>query len=362
VPAGIGRLGAVVALAGLLAAGQWLQPRLDGRTKAAATTRPAPTSPSITGPILAIDRPAGPPGVTRVVATSSQVDAIAVTPRAVWLAVGGLVLRVDLATSPALAVSGVEADAPPVVDLEAGAGAVWAVTSGAGLLRIDPRTARLTASLPGPVSAGATGADGVWRCAARAGSGADGSPALTRPAAGSSPPSASRPATGRGGRAGRGVGPRRRGWLWRVDLAGDRQAGAIRLPTVPGSAELAGEVVVAGEVIWASGPGAGIVRRVDLRSGTEDHWEADGRDLAVTPGGTVWATSDTRLLGLGGPQVRGPRRDLHELETDRITAVAAAHDGGLAGHGPGAVPRRSDRPAPGIAPPVVYREQVPPDR
>jgi ligand-binding sensor domain-containing protein len=24
-----------------------------------------------------------------------------------------------------------------------------------------------------------------------------------------------------------------------------------------------------------------------------------------------------------------PRRDLHELETDRITAAAAAHDGGL---------------------------------
>jgi ligand-binding sensor domain-containing protein len=44
----------------------------------------------------------------------------------------------------------------------------------------------------------------------------------------------------------------------------------------------------------------------------------------------VWASSDTRLLGLdGGPQVRGPRRNLHELHTDRITAVAAAHDGGL---------------------------------
>jgi ligand-binding sensor domain-containing protein len=72
-----------------------------------------------------------------------------------------------------------------------------------------------------------------------------------------------------------------------------------------------------------------VVRRVDLRRGTEDHWEADGRDLAVTPGGTVWATSDTRLLGLGGPEVRGPRRNLHELHTDRITAVAAADDGGL---------------------------------
>ena len=48
----------------------------------------------------------------------------------------------------------------------------------------------------------------------------------------------------------------------------------------------------------------------------------------MTPGGTVWATSDTRLLGLGGPQVRGPRRNLDELKT-RITAVAAAEDGGL---------------------------------
>ena len=49
----------------------------------------------------------------------------------------------------------------------------------------------------------------------------------------------------------------------------------------------------------------------------------------MTPGGTVWATSETRLLGLGGPQVRGPRRNLHELEPDRIPAVAAATDGGL---------------------------------
>jgi ligand-binding sensor domain-containing protein len=72
-----------------------------------------------------------------------------------------------------------------------------------------------------------------------------------------------------------------------------------------------------------------VVRRVDLRSGTEDRWEADGRHLAVTPGGTVWATSDTRLLGLGGPRVRGPRRSLRELNADRITAMAAARDGGL---------------------------------
>ncbi|HSO55492.1 MAG TPA: hypothetical protein VL330_22745 [Actinomycetes bacterium] len=88
----------VVALAGLLAAGRWLQPRLDGRTRAAAPTRPAPTAPATTrpattSPILAVDGPAGSSGVT-----SSPVDAMAVTRRAVWLAVGGLVLRVDPAT------------------------------------------------------------------------------------------------------------------------------------------------------------------------------------------------------------------------------------------------------------------------
>jgi hypothetical protein len=88
-------------------------------------------------------------------------------------------------------------------------------------------------------------------------------------------------------------------------------------------------VVVAERVVWVSDPGVAVVRRVDLLSRTEDRWEADGRDLAVTPGGTVWATSDTRLLGLGGPRVRGPRRNLHELKTDRITAAAAAEDGGL---------------------------------
>jgi streptogramin lyase len=142
----------VVALAALLAAGQWLQPQLDGRTRAPATTSPAPTtpvptSPAPSSPTMDTDRPAGPSHITRVVATGSPVDAIAVTRQAVWLAVGGLVLRVDPATGRALVVPGVE-DGAPVVDLAAGAGAVWAVTSAAGLLRIDPGTARLTAPNP----------------------------------------------------------------------------------------------------------------------------------------------------------------------------------------------------------------------
>jgi hypothetical protein len=185
-------LAVVVALAALLAAGRWLQPRLDGRSPAPAPTSPAPTTPAPTSPTLDTDRPAGPSEISRVVATRSPVDAIAVTRRAVWLAVGGLVLRVDPATGRAMVVPEVEAGAP-VVDLAAGAGAVWAVTSDAGLLRIDPGTARLTTPNPGPVSAVAAGAGGVWRCAVRAGARAGGSPASTRSAARSSPPAASPP-------------------------------------------------------------------------------------------------------------------------------------------------------------------------
>jgi hypothetical protein len=324
----------VVALAALLAAGRWLQPRLDGRAEAPATTRPAPTtpvpaSPASTSPTLATNRPAGPSQIRRVVATSSPVDAIATTRRAVWLAVGGLVLRVDQATERALVVPGVDAGAP-VVDLAAGAGAVWAVTSINGLLRIDPDTARLTAPNPGPVSAIAAGAGGVWAVCCR-GRGPRGRVTRLDPASGEVITTSGLPARPLAVAAGSGAVWVRgaEGWLWRVDPAYGRQAGAIRLPTVPGGAELAGELVVAGSVAWISDPGPGVVRRVDLRRGTEDRWEANGRDLAVTPGGTVWATSDTRLLGLGGPQVRGPRRNLHELHTDRITAVAAADDGGL---------------------------------
>jgi hypothetical protein len=70
--------------------------------------------------------------------------------------------------------------------------------------------------------------------------------------------------------------------------------------------------------------------------------------IGVAADGVVWATSDTRLLGLGGSEVRGPRRNLHEFEH------RSDHHGGgrwrwwsVAGHTPVAVPRRPERPAPG---------------
>ena len=53
--------------------------------------------------------------------------------------------------------------------------------------------------------------------------------------------------------------------------------------------------------MWVSNPATATVRRIDPRRNqvTEDVVEADGSDLTVAADGVVWATSDTRLLGLG---------------------------------------------------------------
>ena len=242
----------VVAVAGLLAAGRWLGPRIDGRTRAAAPTRPAPTAPATTGPattspILAIDRRAGSSGVTRVVATSSQVDAMAVTRRAVWLAVGGLVLRVDPATRRALVVPEVDNGAP-VVDLTAGAGAVWAVTSSAGLLRIDPGTRPADRAEPRPGQRHRRRRrGGVWG-SVLPGAGAGGGritrldPASGRVIANVGLPTRLAVGTGPGAVWVRGA----EGWLWRPGTR--RMAGRLgRSGCQPSraGAELAGKVVVA---------------------------------------------------------------------------------------------------------------------
>jgi hypothetical protein len=329
----------VLAVAGLLVAGRWLQPRLDRQAPATSSTRPTSTPPASARPSATATLPAGSPGITRT-ARTPPVDAIAVTPGAVWVAAGGLVRRIDPRTRRAVVVPGIETAAAPVVGLAAGAGAVWATTtSGRPLLRIDPGTARVAASLP--VLAGAVAADrrGVWVVCCVSGPGPG---RLVR----------LHPAGGRVvkviGLPGRpyavGVGPSgvwvggAGGLLWRVDPASNRIVAAIRLPSseptlgADAADALAGAVAVTDDAVWVNNPAAATVWRIDPRRNrvSEDRFEADGNDLAVAADGLVWATSDTRLLGLGrGLEVRGPRRNLHELETDRITATAAAGDGGL---------------------------------
>jgi hypothetical protein len=325
---------AVVALAGLLAAGRWLRPRLDHAASAAAPTRAPPsTRPAV---VTATDPPSSPPGspgITKTAATA-PVDAIAVTPSAVWIAAGGEVIRIDPASRRKVVVPGVETATPPVVELVAGAGAVWAVTTaGRPLLRIDPRTARVAASLPVPAGAVAAEGGGVWAVCCQAGARRG---QLTRldPATGrvvkavGLPGHADAVGIGPSGVWVRGTGQR----LWRVDPTGGRVVATVRLPSGNGGAgRPGGDVAVTEDAVWVSDPAAATVWRVDPRHNRVDGsgWEADGSDLAVAADGVVWASSDTRLLGLGGPEVRGPRRNLYELDTDRITAVAAAHDGGL---------------------------------
>jgi hypothetical protein len=329
---------AILAMGGLLTAGRWLQPRLDREPPAVPTTRPPPVSTVTTSPTaVTTGRPQRSPGITKIADTAqfdAQVDAIAVTPRSVWIAAGGLVVRVNPTTRRRVVVPGIGATQPPVVRLTAAAGAVWATTTAARqLLRIDPRTARVAASLQVPAQGIAADARAVWVvcCSAGARRGQ-----LTRVD----------PASSRVVKAIRlpghpqavGVGPSgvwvrdAGGLVLRVDPASNRVVATIRLrPRPPETGEPGGDVVVTKEAVWVSDPAAATVWRIDPRRNqvTDDLWEADGGDLTVAADGVVWATSDVWLLGLGGPEVRGPRRGLWELDSDRITATAAALDGGL---------------------------------
>ena len=256
---------ALVAHSRVGAAGWKMPSEVDRLGRVPATTRPAPTtpvptSPAPTSPTLATTRPAGPSDIRRVVATSSPVDAIAVTRQAVWLAVGGLVLRVDPTTGRALVVPEVEAGAP-VVDMAAGAGAVWAATSTNGLLRIDPGTARLTAPNPGPVSAIAIGAGGVWAVCCQ------------------------------------GRGPR--GRVTRLDPASGRVIATIGLPARP----LA--VGAGSDVVWSGAPRAGCggwTRRTAGRPGPSGCQRF--RAAPSWPGSwwwpVRWSGSATRDLGWCG--------------------------------------------------------------
>jgi len=325
---------AVVLVGGLLAAGRWLQRQLDrGEGPPPSSTLPravASRAPAVT----TTSRPAVSPGITRI-ARTSLVDDLAVSGDAVWIAAGGLVLRVDPLTRRLRPVPGIEAE-PPVVRLTAGAGAVWAATTAGRLLRIDSRSARVAAALSVPAEALAADADGVWTvwtvcCGAGAAQGwlTRIDPASNRVVATIRLPGVAQAV---------GVGPSgvwvhaAAGLLWRVDPASNRVVATVRLPpSSPDPQEPGGgDVAVTSDGVWVSDPPAATVWRIDPRRNqpTDDRWEADGRDLAVAADGVVWATSDTRLLGLGGPEVRGPRRP-HELETGVISALAAAQDGGL---------------------------------
>jgi hypothetical protein len=325
---------AVVLVGALLAVGRWLTPQLDqhGMPAVPSTTQPraATTRPPA---VTASSRPAAALGITRI-ARTAPVDDIAVSRGVVWVAAGGLVVGVDPVTRRSRTVPGIETSEPPVVRLAAGPGSVWAATAGQRLLRIDPRSARVAAALSVPAEALAADARGVWTVCCSAGE-LHGQLTRIDPASNRVVAAVSLPGVAQAV----GVGPSGvwvRGaanLLWRVDPDSNRVVATVRLP--PSSPDPddpgGGDVAVTSDGVWVSDPAATTVWRIDPQRNqrTDDRWEADGRELAVAADGVVWATSDARLLGLGGPEVRGPRRTLHELGTPAISCVAAAADGGL---------------------------------
>lgn len=327
----------VAALVGLLAAGRWLQPRLDHRTPEAPSTRPPLTSPAPTATTVAtVARPPGSQGITKT-ADTDLVESILVIGRSVWVTAGGWVVRVDPVTRRKVRVQelGVQ---PATGRLAAADGAVWVATASQRLLRINPRTARVAASLALPAQAIAADPSGVWAVCCGAG-GRSGQLTRVEPASGRIVKAIRLPghpeAVGIGSS---GVWVRgAEGLLWRIDPISYRVVATIRLPSSNGQSYRAdtggpgGDIAVTRDAVWVSNPATATVRRIDPRRNqvSDDLWEADGSDLTVAANGVVWATSDTRLLGLGGSEVLGPRRNLHELATDRITAAAAARDGGL---------------------------------
>lgn len=324
---------AVVGVGGLLVAGRWLQPRLDGAPgPTPSTTRPpVVTAPTTTGPPATTEPTiASLPGVTRIKSFPSLVDDIAVGRGVVWVATGGLVVRVDPVTRRAEVVPGVETAAPPVVGLTVGAGAVWADTTGSRLLRIDSRTARVVASLAVPAAGVAVDHQAVWVVCCDVGAPAGWlrriDPASNRVvAAVRLPGAADAVGVGAGGVWVRSPA----GLVWRVDPVSGRVVATIRFRDDAGSGEPGGAVAVSREGVWVSDPAGGRVWRIDPRRNrlTGERWDAAGSDLAVAADGVVWASSETRLLGLGRDTVVGPYQTLFEFGGGPITAVVAGPDG-----------------------------------
>ena len=307
----------LVVLGGLAVAGRWSQGQLDRDEPAPAPSRPSATT------------TAAPTGAVARVGDAGPVDDVAVGRDAVWAATGATVTRFDPVTGrPTATLAASSVSPPPLVGVSVGTGAVWVAVIGESLLRVDPESPRVVARLPlAPSAAAAIGAGGVWVVCC---DGSDGRGRLVRvdPATNRVVVRVELPGVGNAVGAGpggvwvRGVG----GPVWRVDPAAGRVVAAV---PIPGPGERPGGIAVTREAVWVSDPDNAALVRIDPRRNrlTGGRVPADGEDLTVDADGVVWATSGTRLLGLGRARVLGPRRNLHELSSVRIVALAAGPDG-----------------------------------
>ena len=331
---------AVLAAIGLLlAAGHLWQPGLD---------RPATSPAGVPQPPA--EQPTGPPWpLPDGVEFAQPISGLAVTPAAVWIAYGTTVARLDprsLRATASLQVTAAAGDVllgtvRPIRGLAVGGsggpgtgppenrgrGAIWATLAdpGAGLLRIDPATARVVAAVPVPsVAPAAVSGSGVWVVCC-GGETYLGPSQLVRVDPATNRVAARIPLPGLPDAVGAGpsgvwvraaAGP-----IWRIDPATNRIAATVTVPHGLGGSQ--GSVLVGEDAVWVSDPATATVLQVDpVRNRIVARGSIAGRALAAAADGTVLATSRGRVLGLGRGLVRSVHLD--QLDGAYTTALAAA--------------------------------------
>jgi hypothetical protein len=314
----------VAFVGGLFAVGRLLSPGLRH------PSRPAPSS---TGSQSGLAHPTTTDSA--VVATISlglaePVDAVAVSPRAVWAVQSCAVWRVDPKTNLVGAkVVGTGQKFSCAVGLAFGAGAVWATTLSSELLRIDPIAARVVARVPvGPTTA-SVGTDdtSVWVvcCGLHT---EQGRGSLTRVDAASNRvvtrvPLRGMPDAVGAGPSGLWVRAALRS-IWRINPATNRVVETIAIPG--GLGDERGRVLVGRDGVFIGDPAKNTIIRVDPATGrvAATMVGADGRGVAIVDG-TAWATSKAGLMRLDG----APRKISLVAEAGaRITDLVGA-DGTL---------------------------------
>ena len=310
-------VGVVAVLAGLLVVGR------------VSSGRPQPSASSTTSTVASparVDHPTTTMGsaVLARISFGEPVDGVAASRQAIWVAHGGRLSRVDPRSRR---VTATVPGAWPVVAVSFGAGAVWAST-GTGLRRVDPRRARVVARVrvatgEAPV---AVGAGGVWTVCCS-----------DDPQRGRGRLSRVDPVTNRvvatirlpGWPDAVGVGPSgvwvrgARGPVWQVDPASNRVVATIGVPG--GLGRTRGSVAVTGQAVWVSDPANTALVQFDPRTGqVVERWVAAGGALAVLDG-RVWTAGDGDLLGFG----RGRLMAVAAPEISPEVAGLAVGPGGL---------------------------------
>jgi hypothetical protein len=293
-----------------------------GRLTGESLRPPSPPTPTTWQPLPVPPAPPTAPSPVTAQLRLGRVTAVTVDGEAVWAAHGCAISRVDAHTNQVVATMRL----PPVrggcwvVGMAVGAGALWVSQSGERLLRVDPRSRRVVATLAlVGVGTPAVTASGVWANCCWSGINTrhpTGWLVRVDPASNQVvvrvrlPGLPTAVGAGPSGVWVTGAG----GPIWRVDPASTRVVATIRvpgglggLPGRQGRAGAVGEVLVGREAVLVSNPARGEVLHVDPA-----HNRLVARALAgggggslVAAGGAIWATSGSVLFALGdqAPQV-----------------------------------------------------------